>query len=345
MPSIRTQKNQVEKRIPRKKLNSTSFVEAELAVLVEAPPSGDQWVHETKFDGYRMQAHVQNGQVKLFNRNAQNWTRRFPTVEQALHKLKKLNVILDGEIVWMDEEGRSDFQKLQNALQDKKSDSILYYVFDLLFFNGEDWRQKPLLERKAKLEEILLPLRATPVLFSDHIRGEAEEFLEAACDLQLEGIISKRADSAYLSGRNENWLKSKCKLRQEFVIGGFTRSQGASSAFGSLLLGVYDQGQLHYVGKVGTGFSLPSLLDLEEKINPLISQKKPFKGPVPEFDRETFWVRPELVAEVTFANWTHDGILRIPVFQGLREDKAAREISLETPRRWAKASTKSRESK
>jgi bifunctional non-homologous end joining protein LigD len=306
------------------------FVDVELALLVEAPPQGEGWIHETKYDGYRTEARVDQGNVQLLTRTAQNWTHKYPTVARALEKLKVDNAIFDGEVVWVDEKGRSDFQKLQNALKEKESSSIIYYVFDLLFLNGEDLRELPLLERKKRLEELLAPLKGTAVLFSDHVRGEAEEFLEVACDYQLEGIVSKKADSPYLSGRNENWVKSKCKQRQEFVIGGFTEGTGTRVGFGALLLGVYEEGKLRYVGRVGTGFNHESLLTLRKKLTSLQQKKNPFALEAPKGEK-AHWVKPTLVAEIAFANWTIDGFLRVPVFQGLREDKPATLIHREEP--------------
>lgn len=307
-----------------------NFIEPELALLVKAPPTGKGWIHETKYDGYRTQAQVLGGKVQLFTRTAQDWSQKYPTVVRALANAKVDSAILDGEVVWVDEKGRSDFQQLQNALQQKESTSILYYVFDLLYLNGEDLRALPLTERKSRLEKILNPLKGTAVLYSDHHVGEAEEFLETSCDTQLEGIVSKRMDSPYLSGRNDNWVKSKCKLRQEFVVGGFTEGQGARKGFGALLLGVYEQGKLRYIGRVGTGFNSDVLLSLRKRLSVLEQKKSPFAFNSPH-QAGIHWVRPELVAEVHFADWTRDGILRVPVFQGLREDKPARQVKREEP--------------
>lgn len=315
------------------KKNSTKsericFREPQLALLVDAPPEGESWIHETKYDGYRTQAHVDQGSVQLYTRSAQNWTRKYPTVARALEKLKVQNAVLDGEIVWIDENGRSDFQKLQNALKEKESTSILYYVFDLIRLNGEDLSSLPLIERKKKLEELLSPLKGTAVLYSEHLEGDAEQFLESSCDLSLEGIISKRKDATYASGRSDNWVKSKCQQRQEFVICGFTEGEGSRLGFGALLLGVYEEGKLRYIGRVGTGFSSDSLQSLRKKLSGLEQKKNPFHINAPS-DSRIHWVKPELIAEVTFANWTSDGILRVPVFQGLREDKEALEIRRE----------------
>lgn len=305
------------------------FLDLELALLVEEPPKGEGWIHETKYDGYRTQARVDQGVVQLLTRTAQDWTKKFPTVARALQKLKVQNAIFDGEIVWIDEKGRSDFQSLQNALKHKESSSLIYYVFDLLYLNGEDLREISLLERKKILEDLLAPLAGTAVLFSDHLRGEAEEFLEAACDLQLEGIVSKKADSPYMAGRSDNWVKSKCKQRQEFVIGGYTEGEGARKGFGALLLGVYENEKLRYVGRVGTGFNSDSLLALRERLEKVEQSKNPFALGSVKGGREIHWVKPVLVAEVAFSNWTEEGILRVPVFQGLREDKPANQIRRE----------------
>lgn len=326
-----TQTKKVESRKsknPSTKGETPGFIDPQLALLVETPPEGSEWIHETKYDGYRTQAHVRSGNVHLLTRSAQNWTEKYPSVTRALEKLKVESAVFDGEIVWIDENGRSDFQKLQNALKEKESTSILYYVFDLLELNGEDLRALPLMERKKKLEKLLSPLKGTAVLYSEHLEGNAEQFLGSSCDLSLEGIVSKRKDSVYLSGRNDHWVKAKCQQRQEFVIAGFTEGEGSRLGFGALLLGVYENEKLHYVGRVGTGFSSESLISLKERLCKLEQKRSPFDLKPPR-GSGVHWVRPELVAEVTFANWTSDGLLRVPVFQGLREDKPALEIRRE----------------
>ena len=310
-------KKPVRSKVAKKIKDFSSFIEPQLALLVDSPPSGEGWIHETKFDGYRIQAHLRKEGIQLYTRTAQDWTAKFPTVARALQKAKIDEAIFDGEIVWVDEKGRSDFQKLQNALKEKESTSILYYVFDLLSLNGKDLRLLPLKKRKSLLEKALAPLKGTAVLYSDHHLGEAEGFLEVSCDYQLEGIVSKKLDS--------NWLKSKCKQRQEFVIGGFTKGEETSQGFGALLLGVYDKQKLRYVGKVRAGFTIESLFSLRKQLSALEQRQCPFQGFIPQ-EKAVHWVEPKLVAEVRFSNWTADGFLRVPVFQGLREDKLALQV-------------------
>lgn len=281
-----------------------------------------------KFDGYRTQAHIENQKIKLLTRSGLNWTEKYPSVATVLQSLPVANAILDGEVVWLDDQGRSHFQNLQNSLKDQNSDRIVYYVFDLLFLNGTDLRNRPLLERKKILRRVLEGFEKTRVRFSDHIEGHAQEFFKASCDHELEGIVSKRIDRPYVSKRAESWVKSKCHLQQEFVIGGYTQGKGGRTGFGALLLGIYEEQKLRYAGRVGTGFSEQSLRDLKKRLGQHEIQKSPFQLNAPK-ERGVHWVKPVLAAEVTFANWTNEGILRAPVFNGLREDKAPMEISLE----------------
>ena len=321
--------NKTKRSRARKKKDLPKFIEPELALLVDHPPEGDEWIHETKYDGYRTQAHFEKGKVQLFTRSGQNWTAKYkPLAETLQNKLGIESAIFDGEIAWVDESGRSDFQMLQNSLKSQKLNSLIYFIFDLLFLDGEDLRDLPLVERKEKLQKVLLPLRKTNIQYSDHLTGDAEEFFSASCDYKLEGIISKRAQSPYASGRGGEWVKAKCKMRQEFVIGGFTEGEGSRLGFGALLLGVYEKGKLRYAGRVGTGFDQRSLLSLKKKLSSREQNKSPFERKSPK-GRGLSWVKPDLVAEVTFSNWTHDGVLRVPVFQGLREDKPALEIRKE----------------
>lgn len=318
--------NEVEPReIEPAKKSKLEFIPPELAELVKTPPSGNDWLHEAKFDGYRVQAHVSKGEVNLFTRSGQNWTDRYLTVAKALEKLKAQSAIFDGEVVWLDENGEHSFQKLQQALKAKDLSSLAYYVFDLLHWNGEDLRPLPLVERRKKLKKALAQLKSDFVFFSDEFNVDAEDFLRASCDLHLEGIISKRRDSAYVSGRTSDWVKSKCQLRQEFVIGGYTAPRGSREGLGALLLGVYENGRFRYVGKVGTGFDRHLLVELEKKLKKLRQEKSPFELKSPR-ERGISWVKPSVVAEIGFSNWTDEGMLRVAVFQGLREDKPAVDV-------------------
>jgi bifunctional non-homologous end joining protein LigD len=322
-----------KKSMQRVKLKKSSqrtalkFIEPMLAQLVDGPPEGGTWLHETKFDGYRIQAHINVGDVRIYTRSGQDWTDRFPTLAAGFEKLNVKDAILDGEAVVLDEKGRSDFQKLQNALKAQDQRSMFFYGFDILHFDGKSLQDTPLIERKKILEKIMT--KAPKVLrYSDHIEGQGHELFKQSCKLALEGIVSKRADSTYTSGRRGGWLKSKCGHRQEFVIAGFTDAGGARSDFGALLLGVYEGKDLRYVGRVGTGFTEASLKTLGKVLRDLETEKTAFTVKTPK-GRDLHWVKPKKMAEVSFSNWTNEKILRTPVFHGLREDKNPLEIIVE----------------
>ena len=313
--------------------SEAGFVAPELATLVEEPPAGSDWIHEAKFDGYRIEAELSAGGPRLYTRSGADWTAAYPTVARELRRLRIKDALLDGEVVWLERDGHTDFQKLQNARGAGDHSAIAYFVFDLLRLNGKDLRRLPLAERKEKLAALLRKARK-PVLLTEHFSGDAAKLLKISCRKGLEGLVSKRLDSRYLSGRHDDWAKSKCQLRQEFVIGGYTEEKGSRVGFGALLLGINEGGRLRYAGKVGTGFTRESLLDLKQRLAELETAASPFgdlRG-----GKGTHWVRPVLVAEVKFAQWTQDRIVRAPVFQGLREDKPARQVVKEKP---AKAST------
>lgn len=314
-----------------------AFIEPQLAQLVTAPPAGNDWVHEIKLDGYRMQAQVTPEEVHLLTRTGLDWTDKFTALVAPLQKLKIENAILDGEAVILDEKGRSSFQKLQNALKSHSGHNMFYYVFDILYLNGKDLRNKPLLERKKLLKEIL-PKAKSAVKFSEHFKGQGKELLAESCRLELEGIISKRADAHYYSGRKDSWQKSKCSSQQEFVIGGYTEGTGSRLAMGALLLGVYENKKLKFVGKCGTGFNEQSLKAVLAKLQKLEQDESPFQLKSPR-EKRIHWVKPSLSAEITFANWTGDGHLRVPVFKGLREDKPTRQIKKEVPRKQTEKSS------
>jgi bifunctional non-homologous end joining protein LigD len=319
------------KKSSARKSELPEFIEPQLALLVSEPPEGDQWLHEMKFDGYRIEARVEQQAVQLLTRSSQDWTDKYPPVAKQLEKLKVKNAIFDGEVVVLDPQGRSDFQLLQNAASEKDFNKLLYFVFDLLFLDGEDLRSLPLEERKAKLKRILKPFGSEGVIrYVDEFDVAGDRFLKASCELGLEGIISKLKSAPYMSGRHEQWVKSKCLLRQEFVIGGYTDPQGARQGFGALLLGVYEKGQLRYVGKVGTGFNGKNIASLLAKLEKLETEDSPFELKSPR-GRGLHWVKPKLAAEIKFGNWTQDKILRVPVYQGLREDKPVKEIKMEKP--------------
>ena len=308
------------------------FVEPELATLVEAPPSGDGWLHELKLDGYRIQAAVAGKNVRLSTRNRLDWTAKFPGVARALGTLGVESALLDGEIVALDERGRSSFQALQRALREGRAGELVYFAFDLLEWNGRKLGASTLAERKRQLQR-LLGRRARPALrFGDHHRGDGDALFGSACAAGAEGIVSKRADSTYRPGRGRDWLKIKCATRQEVVIGGFTEPSGSRSHLGALLVGVHEGGELVYSGKVGTGFDEAALAALHRRLAPLVRQRPPFGNPPTGAEgRRATWVAPRLVAELSFTEWTRDGRLRHPVFLGLREDKPAAEVVRENP--------------
>jgi bifunctional non-homologous end joining protein LigD len=303
---------------------------AQLATLVAEPPTGDDWLHEIKFDGYRMLAVIDGGRVTLRSRNDQDWTRRMARLAEHLGRLPVRQAVLDGEVVVLDPRGVSRFQLLQNALGDPtRADELIYCVFDLLHLDGRDLRELPLSERKTLLRK-LLPrrTRTAAIRFSDHQSGHGDKILQAACRAGLEGVISKRRDAPYRPGRGRDWLKSKCGLEQELVIGGYTDPAGSRRGFGALLLGYYDGPRgLTYAGRVGTGFDDRTLKELAAKLKRLQRATTPFeRGADAARGRGVHWVEPTLVAQVKFAEWTHEGLLRQASFVGLRLDKPAEKV-------------------
>ncbi len=302
----------------------------QLATLVEAAPAGD-WRFEVKFDGYRLLARVDQEDVRLFTRNGLDWTAKLPEIAAAIAALGLASAWLDGEIVVPDNAGRPDFQALQNAFDEKRSGRIVYYVFDLLFDAGLDLRASPLEERRERLRRLLTRAPSQHLIFSQEIEGAAAAVLQSACRMGLEGVIGKRAGSAYVSRRSRDWIKLKCRQLQEFVIGGMSAPQGSRSAFGALLLGVYDgAGKLAYAGRVGTGFSEATLSALAARMRPLARATPAFARPPGGRDAAgVTWLEPRLVCEVEFAEWTDQGLIRHAVFHGLREDKTAAAVTRE----------------
>jgi bifunctional non-homologous end joining protein LigD len=309
----------------------------QLATLVPSAPEGEAWAHEVKYDGYRLVATKDGGEVRLHTRSGQNWTARFPTVAKVAKGIASLPVdtaIVDGEVVVLVGDGTSSFQALQNSIDRPTGAEHVYFAFDLPYCAGHDLTAAPLLERKALLARVLAVARSGSVIrYSDHVLGRGPDFLRAACELNLEGIVSKRADARYEQRRSRTWVKVKCVRRQEFVIGGWSDPAGARSHFGALLLGVYDDDGLRYSGKVGTGFNARSLAELGAKLKKLATARPPFVNPPRGAQaRRSHWVRPQLVAEIAFTEWTSDGSIRHPSFQGLREDKDPRTIRREMPK-------------
>jgi len=307
---------------------------AQLATLVKTAPSGDQWLHEIKFDGFRIGCRIDRGRAQLWSRNGKDWTSRFPPVVDAAVKLPVERALLDGEVAVLLPDGRSSFQALQNAFGERTQQGLVYLVFDVLHLDGHDVAAAPLEERKRLLAELLARAGKTPCIrYSDHVIGHGADFLQQACAKGLEGIVSKRRDAVYKPGRSDAWLKLKCKRRQELVIGGFTDPEGAREGIGALLVGHYADGSLVFSGKVGTGFTVKSARELRKRLEENAQPQSPFSPPPPgALGRIAHWVAPRLVAEVEFTEWTDEGKIRHPSFQGLRDDKAATEVTRERPR-------------
>jgi bifunctional non-homologous end joining protein LigD len=306
-----------------------------LATLVAKPPVGNDWLHEIKFDGYRLISFIKDNKIKLITRGQQDWTKDFPHLVQQLKKLRLGNAILDGEIVMLNKDQHSDFQLLQNRLKNKNTRSIVYYVFDLLYVEGKNVMSLPLIERKAMLAELLANADQETIRYSDHVQGKGEQVFQKARQLKLEGIVSKLASSPYLQKRTQNWRKIKYSQRQEFVVGGFTKPRGTRTHFGSLLIGVFNKkGQLQYCGHVGTGFTATSLKSMSRLLAQYQTDKMPFATQPPQAQQVT-WVKPVIVIEVEFSGWTQENILRHPAFKGIRQDKQAKAVEKEMPEKIA----------
>jgi bifunctional non-homologous end joining protein LigD len=314
-----------------------TFLPPSLATLADVPPNGPQWVHEIKYDGYRIQARIDGNNIKLLTRNNLDWTGRFNSIAAALRELRLGSALLDGEIVVEDANGIPSLSNLQADLKEGRQDRLRYHVFDLLYCDGFDLTRASLLDRKDVLEQILRQVPADfPVRFSEHLEQDGRMMFEHAGRLGLEGIVSKRKDLPHRAGRGDHWFKSKSIAQQEFVILGYVPSTAAGGSVGSLPLGYYDsRGKLLYAGRVGTGWSVAQATSLRKDLDNISGPKPRFGNPLPAgAEKGVRWSAPKLVCEVQYRAWSHDGILLHPVFKGLREDKPAEEIVLErTPQR------------
>lgn len=323
--------SKTEYDIAQKKSTMPTYVFPQLATLVDKPPYGKEWLHEIKLDGYRLICFIKENKITLMTRRNQDWTYKFPTIIKKLKKLNLPDVILDGEIVALDNKQHSNFQLLQNAINNKIKTHLFYYVFDVIYYEDHDVSDFPLIERKKLLHSFISSTTDPEVRYSDHVIGNGNLVFKKACQLSLEGIVSKSISSPYIQKRTKNWLKVKCSKRQEFIVLGFTKPQGKRQFFGSLLLGFYaDNKKLTYCGHVGTGFtdaSLKSMFNLLKKhitsISPLLKNPSGIKN--------VTWVNPEIIIEVEFSEWTEDRILRHPSFKGLRKDKSPNEVNMERP--------------
>lgn len=314
------------------------FIPPQLAQSASSAPSGDEWMHELKLDGYRIQIHIRaagskskkNRTVQLLTRKGLDWSARMPDIATAAGQLPAMEAILDGEAVVLDDHGLSNFAGLQAAFQEGTQRNITYFAFDVLHLDGHNLRALQLSERRKILEQLLRGLERTSLRLSEGIEGKGAVVFEHACQLGAEGIVSKLATAKYVSGRSNTWLKLKCYLEQEFVIGGFTLPSNGTVGVGSLLLGYYDSGKLRYAGRTGTGFTQATHRSLRAKLDALAAKQSSFADVPREMQRGVHWVKPELVAQVTFTTWTRDNLVRQAAFKGLREDKPAVEVTRES---------------
>ncbi len=311
-----------EERLPR-------FIEPQLASSITTPPNGPGWLHELKLDGYRIQARKEGEKVQLLTRNGLDWTHRMKTIAEQVAALPAEQAIFDGEVVVLSEDGTTSFANLQASFQEGIKHPLTYFIFDLLHLNGHNLRPQPLKERKELLSGIVQDAGEF-IRFSEHLETDGMDLFHRACELHAEGIVSKLASSAYVSGRSSSWLKSKCIHEQEFVIGGYRLLSNGGLGVGALLLGYYRDGVLIYAGRTGTGFTQKTHQVLRSQLDKRKQAKSPFHGQLPAGARRgAIWVKPELVAQVTFATWTADNLVRQAAFQGIREDKPANEVQKE----------------
>jgi bifunctional non-homologous end joining protein LigD len=315
------------------------WIKPQLTKLVDHAPDGPDWLHEIKFDGYRMHARLDRGAVRLLTRTGLDWTHKYPAVAAAVASLPARQAYLDGELCGVRPEGTTSFSLIQNASDTGNSEALVFFLFDLLHLDGEAIGPMPVTARKKCLRT-LLPDAGSPLHFSEHQIGRGRAFYDRACTLKVEGIVSKRIDAGYAPGNRGLWLKVKCLNREEFVVVGWTDPEGSRPWLGALLLGYYDpDGRLIYAGRAGTGINHAELERLWRRLQPMAIPEMPLDIPPPRDSRfgspltlsRVHWVRPELVAEVKFLSWTEDNLLRQVVYEGVREDKPAAEVRRATP--------------
>jgi bifunctional non-homologous end joining protein LigD len=299
----------------------------QLATLVKTPPAGDRWVHEIKYDGYRIGCIIDKKGVRLISRNGKDWTHVFPPIAEAARKLRTNDTLIDGEVAMVMPNGRTSFEALQQAAAGSTSQApLVYFVFDLLRLDGERLESLPLEERKVRLRSLVGGRQTGRIRYADHIVGGGEQLFEHASKIGLEGIISKRRDMPYLAGRHDTWQKVKVSQRGAFVVGGFTDPEGTRAGIGALLVGAYEGPRLVFAGRVGTGFSHEFALDLRAKLEKLELRTCPFDPVLTGPERKAHWVKPVLVCNVRYTEWTNVGRLRHPAFEGLRKDVKPKDV-------------------
>ena len=327
---------------PSRAATLPDWIPPQLSQLVDAAPEGDQWLHEIKFDGYRMHARLDRGAVQLLTRNGLDWTRKYPTIAAAIKELPASQAYLDGELCGVRADGTISFDLVQTAHQLHRDAALVFFLFDLLFLDGEDLTGQPLAKRKARLLELLMGTGGE-LQYSDHQQGRGPEFFKVACERGgLEGIVSKRADAPDVLGDRGLWQKTKCLNIDEFIVVGWSEPEGSRPYLGSLLLGYYDDaGRLHYAGRAGTGISDAELERLWRRLQPLAVKKMPLAEAPPKTSHfgsplelsRVHWVKPELVVQVKYLAWTDQGLMRQVIYQGSREDKPTHEIRRPSPGR------------